>query len=1260
MDDELSTLEMPGNRSSLLGVFWPIDAGCDDWLEPLKRRPPRAGERRLLMQNRPPECYVDERTGDLGPYVRWLVALRVLLRRSRPGLPWKRIHADCAVGRRVTARELLAPLLPLDDPELLEMFDSAFCQDDSAWKFAGRYMHGRLFERIVERLNAVFPDRPPIDRGAFLGVRNLRDGEVLEPRTLVQFEHWLRHGVHPPNDDLGGLMCEELLRSPAHRDGGRGDQLDQVFRLLQSPTLAQPVVNLHAKNCWTGLRAFATAVLDQLVTLRGAGDPDAPLGLVYLRLSRSGAGGEAPTPASVVRTLRRAFSLPVEQAPEGDNRPFDLHADLLPIRRALSIYRTVIVVDGLAHSEGPMAELFDMLRNTHWPELLRVLMQPHAPTLAQRGGRYPSRLLVLSGEPVSQLRPWLAEPARRLAEVPRDVDARALLVDDAARTARLRAVALRLGARDSTEGLDRLFPLDDDQREALYWGREPHQIPTELDLALACLHSGKDLRAMWQLHQTDGRADLVALRRQQLSRWMQAVVRQPRGFADLLVFKLVACSVNGLRLSTLRRCLQCWLDLVGPWLAPAHAQQVRDFVAEGRLQSLAERYPQLVVLNRDEDVEAIGLRQRRFELQAFPDAEDTPQATEDDRPLLDVRLEGLRELVFAELIHVQPEGLGDAAVNPLQRPRGEWELMNLVLAEEALRQATTQLRNVAGPEIGTPALYRRLVQCVHHGLLSHAYDNRAADGIARPQPTLPGFTLPTEPFRRFRYLYAFVFRHCIENAPEWTLSRGFVRSEMRFVLAGMFANPRWGVELLGNLHRMTPSQRRLRSGRDLRLSAAFGRLLGAEPSAWILRENALQTDILEALARSAYDTGRHGFARRLAHFVQRQRGTPAPAAPAGAPALHAPAAPGGAGATLQAHLARLSASLDALRDLVADASTRTPPGLQHDPVDHAFEKLMIDSRLARAKYRSARAMCIRWLTRHGLDCSAFEGIGHQYPVLPPSGETGPTAKTVFETRVLQPLVERVLHAGASTRDRVALADVLSRLGESEAGLTDTTQDWQARLEAFLSAYALFWVADRVRSYASGVDDSIAWPRVSSQAMRIFIRLSLKIARILAEGAAPGTPRHRDGLAFYAQARRRMDVHASHLFRLPRERLAMLLLMASAARVWSELGGDERPAERRVADLHASLGYLGQAEALLFRLGFPDVLAYRFFFERAKTYRRLSEVEAAGRGETDRLLFERDLQALRTMSAADPFWRQVAGRIAPAGDGARAPAWFPAD
>jgi hypothetical protein len=161
---------------------------------------------------------------------------------------------------------------------------------------------------------------------------------------------------------------------------------------------------------------------------------------------------------------------------------------------------------------------------------------------------------------------------------------------------------------------------------------------------------------------------------------------------------------------------------------------------------------------------------------------------------------------------------------------------------------------------------------------------------------------------------------------------------------------------------------------------------------------------------------------------------------------------------------------------------------------------------------------------------------------------------------------------------------------------------------------------------------------------------------MADDAELGSPRHQDGLAFYSQSRRRMDVYASHLFRLPRERLAMLLLMASASRVWAEIGGLQVPPARRQVDLEASLDYLEQAQALLFRLGFPDALARRFFFERAKTYRRLAACRGPGSGTFEQL-FVRDRDALRTMAADDPFWRRLAARLSDVDAGPH-PGWFP--
>lgn len=945
---DLTTLDVKGRRSSASSIFAPLTHAAD-WIEPFRScctDPASASEDTPKMLWRPPECYVDLRTGDLGPYIRLTIALKLLLRHARrsdvnapPNERWTTTLQVCEDTARDRLTEQLG-LLSGEDDAILMAFDRVFLQDKLVWKQVGRYLHGALFERIVERLQAIFPHRPTLTLADLLDVRNLRDGEVLNPQTLKQFEHWLRHGVHPPSDDLRHLMCEHFIVSPQRLLDPRARQLQHVCGLLRTAQGDRPVLNIYAENCSTGLRAFATAVLDRLATARGDGDPDRPMGLIYIRLSRSSEGVEAPTPASILRQLRRAFGMPVPPRDTPHDRPIDLFADLEDVRRALTTHRTIIVADGLASSQGPIAALFDLMRNTHWTDFLRVLVQPHEDTLLAQGEGYPSRLLVLSNEPVRALAPWM-QHVRPLRAVSPDGQVRQLLQSPCPFDAELRQTAQRLGARPSTESLHLLYRLEPDQQAAIFEGRPAHQLPDELDLALARLHTGDDLRAMRQLHTRTGRFDIAGFRRAQLGRWMHDMAHHDEDFVPLLAIKFIACCINGLRMSTLRRCMRHWLA-IAPGLTVAQKTRLQAFLRNSHhrdhpssAHGMARAFEHLLILNRDEDVEALGARQRRYELQALPDDRDAPDDADEDRILLDIRLEELRELVFAEMVAGRNESHMGAPSG-----RDEWELIHLCLAEEALRQASSQLRNVHTRETTSPYVYRRLIQAVFHGLLSHSYDDEAAAGRLLPRPPLRDFTLSADPFHRFRYLWVFLFRDCIDNAPDWLLGRGFARSEIRFALLAMFTSPRFGLQMLSTLFSMKPRQRAMRGIASTQPGGALADLFRDPRPSWVLRDESLQADILEAFGRTAYDTGRHRLVEAVVRVVKRER----------------------------AAMAGTAAALPAPR-------TRD----RHDPLLLSFEKLLIDSRQARAHLTTARRMCVAWLSSQSIDVEAIADAACKRP-----------------------------------------------------------------------------------------------------------------------------------------------------------------------------------------------------------------------------------------------------------------------------------------
>jgi len=125
---------------------------------------------------------------------------------------------------------------------------------------------------------------------------------------------------------------------------------------------------------------------------------------------------------------------------------------------------------------------------------------------------------------------------------------------------------------------------------------------------------------------------------------------------------------------------------------------------------------------------------------------------------------------------------------------------------------------------------------------------------------------------------------------------------------------------------------------------------------------------------------------------------------------------------------------------------------------------------------------------------------------------------------------------------------------------------------------------------------------------------------------------------------RLDVYSRHLFRLPRERVAMLLLMAAASRVRHQL---QRPPRTRseghgqevAPGLLTSLHYISSAESIVLELGLPASLLYRVLFQRIKTMRRVLE-DMHRPAPAMRALVLSDMGTLGRLADTHPFWSEL--------------------
>jgi hypothetical protein len=731
----------------------------------------------------------------------------------------------------------------------------------------------------------------------------------------------------------------------------------------------------------------------------------------------------------------------------------------------------------------------------------------------------------------------------------------------------------------------------------------------------------------------------------------------------------IALSLRGLRVTALRRCLRDYLRECADMLEDDDKTSIELLckllaTPEGA-ETLAGRFHPLLVLGHEEALQGLGDVQRWFDLQPLHEEHDDREVAVRTE-LLDIRLVELREMLLDDLLN--PPASADEEARAAENRR--FANISLILAEQALNEGTVQLRGLsAGASISGYTL-RRLLQAAYHGLMSLSFETEwvIPDSMEdHLQADVRGSHLPRDPYKRYVYLYEFVFRRCIDNAPEWQLGRGLGRFDVRLALLTMFVNPGWARRVLASLYGRPLDERGFKNfgafvtGSEVTAAGRFRSPLDARSP--YLR-GAIGHDLFRALLHSASRTGHETYVARNAELLGK--------------ALSASGLPGGSSRdenlsdSAARHLLDAAlATLHSLRDLSGAEPKRRSAGL----IDQfAFGKLAIDAKQALTQTVQARQSCMEWLVRlDGKKNDDLLSLGGQLNV-----ET--MDKEALERDVLVLEVNKLLGSGKSKRELHNISDLYFRLGEILAGEADEvdSKDYPASARRYANAYAVYWIGDRLRSAAATSDvASVEWPVISARAMRYYVRVSLKLAKLSAriyveaqkaaakaaeaakatEGAEAqsiqvpeaGTAAAVDALdalrrnskGFFAHARGRIDVFCRHMYRLPIERLSMHLLVTAAARVWASmerlLEGATLEREKKV--LEGATEYLDLAEAQLAGLGYVDGKMRRFLFERIKTFRRLSQIDPVHKTGLEKII-ARDLAVLRRLSGENALWKRL--------------------
>lgn len=1246
---------------------------------------------------RPYSHFVDSEVGCLGPYLRVLAVLKALFRdvensSRQPQKPITFIAFSRLLSIKFPSLDvkdinpLLRPYIAERDRPKLTDFDAS-----SPW-----------FATLIKELNE-FRKRhygaPPLTALELLKTKICHPGENISQQVIDRFTVWAMSGALFARDDSSQLLPEHYIVCDEKIIPGRLEHLKKVLCALvecssryswvdhatdsgidENPDFSNCVVNIWSPQNWVGLRAFATKIIIELRKARYGFATDERLadvavaqpiarcahryfGVVYLPLSRILENTGNISRASVLRFIATAFgydALPIAKSAQASDAA---SPDLLSfVRTNLTKSKTVIIFDAVDIAGEPFGPITEVLKDADWSSLIREISQPRLSDVLQNGGGFDTRILVLSGREISSLKPWRHPASSELPPLTSREAAMSLISSE-----QLPGTDIQKLVRDDRqsylEQMRRLWMATDCKAPALlnhegtistlfetneetlnYLADSQHVAINDITLALAsCARTRQVSLKEFLPKPGDAVCQVRAMRKYLFSTGLDSF--------DAIVLLALSLTADGLRLDTILRVSQALaeMDSGRAFNSSERPTPVTWASVEKWSQEFSLRHKSLVILGEYESESSGREIQRAFELAAERD-EPFPRSGASSSPscsILDIRFHDIRELIIAAYLYEDARDLEDGTLAN-QRVRSFRDVC-FVLSEESLLQATQILREKSTSSSDILS-YRLLIQTAFLGLLSIDFGPRykidgAIPTIAR-KPRLRA-ALPEDPYKRHAYLYEFIYRRCIENAPYWNLSRGFGRDDLRSALLATFVNPGWARRVWSVLYTTPVECRKIESFAAFDAQGLIGFGNAFDLSAPHLR-GMIGVDAFKAVLQVAARTGRLGYAGRadaIAEALCYRRLTPV-----GALRMRRVD-----GHTVRERRLPGGDVVPSTKPVVAVSSMRAEQshGVPERPSWlHSFDKISLDA-LQMQVSPDAEEICIDRL--HDLGINAGELVEFDGRVFLEC--EAPCCKLSFETNYLSVFVMAIVAEGRSQKHLQQISDIFFRLGELEASQTDFLQEGSSRqtvLSQFAKSYAYFWVADRVRSAAATCDsDEVEWPLISARSTRYYVRVCLKMAKIIASFARneeDGVRRKTIDMAlagrahdFYVHARERINVYTRHLFRIPAERVSMLLLMASAARVRGEICEtvDSETGGRRTQYYELSLSYIKDAKSLLMEIGYHQSLAKRLLLERYKTVAKLLRLR---HNDSYVAVLRADLNVLLRLSQGNAFWSELIGRL----------------
>lgn len=796
------------------------------------------------------------------------------------------------------------------------------------------------------------------------------------------------------------------------------------------------------------------------------------------------------------------------------NTSHDLASALLQVRAGLTAQRVVYIFKDWDNIDGPFSALHEYCCNTNWAELMRALAQPVHDRIKDL--YIPYRIVLLSTNKVNELRPW----TRHQAE-------------------------LEITRKNNSP--------EDNGHSSLKYNpaSEFNNIKQLIELKL---HDSFTTPPVPPKQQRDDLTKIIKTFLGQYESVQQtsevtAEIKKFDASVEINILKLVAASINGMRRSTLYRCL-CELSIISKESFHFNVKQ-KDF--DVLIDQLLSDFSCFIKCVADEDVE--GLHYRQLELERRPKIEGYihPSVNGDSAMVNDTARQSIRFKNRAIRAIFTSAWIADVESYNIETKtnRISWESINYVLAEESLRQATAQMRHVETGMMDNAYTTRRTVQSIYHGLMSlnRPIESEEKNVFFEGRYTI---SLPTDTRKRFRYLYAFLFRECVEGGA-WRLGRAYGRSDVRLDLLTIFVTPGKGKWMMTNQAGLTDITRLLPAPYEPEEGLIRTPSMSMEP----LGDPILRCDLLEALGRAGLEQGGE-VGRKACEWVLSMM----------------------PGWRLMPQFTP-SGIVDDTREMnenwkinaLLPTRDKTYYRIANDALKLRLDLLQSSGETSALKI--AENLCMQQLERLGVDTTMLTALPNELTHIINLLQSGGAFAAKKLERALNAIFACMQKQLTSKAARVDAADILSRLAKILATLADN-DDAVSRKESsdgtlsvnaklivlgkFALSCATYWLGDRLRSAAGdSIDLGAKWPSAGARNLRYYVRVCLKLARLLVETVStentengqpdPNAPTWRAAYGLMEHAQNRLCVFTRHHFRFKRERVSMLLLESARLVSW---------------------------------------------------------------------------------------------------------------